>query len=170
MSTHNGTLLLLFRNGHYNARLLGWASTLLVICPFLVTGKIVALLAGENDDNQKDTTSVTNESPSVVINGLSPDFLPLTGLVQLTIWFVLPAGIQMAWLYSRMRVGALGTADGTENAAKLQPTLPLVRCLFQLLAILYVGPSLFQMGRGYRAGDLMATISWLECFFLPFST
>lgn len=115
--------------------LVSFAATFLLLCPFLVAGKIIALLS--------ETSATT----------LPVRYSPDRGLLILAGKLLLPIVFRVAFHHS---------VEARRGTAEEQ-----MRGVMMTLAIVYFGLSLFQIGEGYRAGNLLATISWMECFFLP---
>ena len=141
------------RDGH---RLLAFASTFFLVCPSVVAGKIMALVSTKN----LTTIPGARDFPL--------EFRPSSGLWTLTLRMVLPIGLRLAWVHYQQKFNSTSSSAGR---ALEQPNKgDRVRASLMGLAILYAGPSLFQMGQSYRAGDLMAVISWIECVCLPFSS
>jgi len=136
-------------NAHYfeSSRWLGLSSLLFLMTPFLITGKVMALLSIWSLDGG-------DEAPSIV-HGIA-DFLPSSGLQSLTVFAFLPIGIRTAWYHHNPSIRFASTNIDTARAA------------IMFVSILLAGPSLFQMGQGFRAGELLAVLGWVECFFLPF--
>ena len=129
--------------------LLAFASTFSLVCPSTVAGKIVALLSAKTL-----TTLEGREIPR--------DLLPSTGLGTITIRLVLPVTLRLIWVHYQQKTStepkrASGGGD-------------ILRMCWLGMSILYLSPSLFQMGQSYRSGDLLAAISWIECFCLPFAS
>lgn len=112
------------------------ATTFSLLCPFLVAGKIVALLA------VKDPAS-----------NLPEEYWPDRGLLMLSLKLLLPMALRM--LFHHCLFSKRAQAEETMRAVVLT------------LSIIFWGLSLFQIGQGYQAGDLLATVCWAECLFLP---
>ena len=140
-------------------RLLAFASTFFLVCPSVVAGKIMALLS------MKNLTTIPGAKDFPL------EFRPSSGLWTLTLRMVLPIGLRLAWLHYQQKISTSSSSGrAAVDSCKLPNKGDRVRASLMGLAILYAGPSLFQMGQSYRAGDLMAVISWIECVCLPFAS
>jgi hypothetical protein len=130
-----------------DARLVAFAATFFLACPFLVAGKMMALLSTRK---------------SGVLEGIPAEYLPDTGLVDLTTKLLLPIVLRLCWLHL---VQARPESPSKADMRPVPPSfLDFLRALLMSITTLYMGPSLFQMGQGYRAGELLIVICWLECF------
>jgi hypothetical protein len=139
------------KNGEPNRQelhFLAFGSTLLLVFPFLVAGKLVAILSKHDD------ILLTSETT----NTLGTIYSPSSGLYNLMMRLLLPVGIKLVWLHF---FDARTRYDKTW-VNRIQST----RSVIIALAVAWYGPSLFRMGQGYRGGDLLATVSWMECVVL----
>lgn len=130
-------------------RLLAFASTFSLVCPSVVAGKVVALLSAKTL-----TTLGEREIPQ--------EFLPSTGLGTIVIRLLLPITLRLAWVHSQQKIST--------DPKRAKEWGEILRASLLGMVILYLSPSLFQMGQSYRSGDLIAAISWIECFCLPFAS
>lgn len=148
------------RNGQQDAQLLAFAATFFVICPFLVAGKIVALIS------EPDRAGLIEELSAADID--FADYLPSSGLRAVTIHLLLPIAIRVGWVHFQiLKVGP--NHDDKSEKVDIQPNMVAkLRVASMVVTILFLGPSLFQMGQGFGAGNLLVALSWLECLFLPF--
>lgn len=136
-------------------RQLAFVAALFLISPFLLAGKIIAVLS---------SSSVSDDG----INGLESKFLPTKGFLILAAQLFLPVAIQFVWLDL-----SFTKSDHTETKITKQYQYALrglesMRSISMLLAIVAFGPSAIHMGQGYHAGTLLATLSWLDLFLNPF--
>jgi hypothetical protein len=132
-----------------DARLMAFTSTFFLVCPCIVTGKIMALLS-----------TIRSGAPE----GIPFEYLPDTGLVDLTTKLLLPIALRLGWLHF-VQTRPDDPRPNTPDTRPVPPSfLDFLRALLMTIATLYFGPSLFQMGQGYRAGELLIAICWLECF------
>ena len=132
-----------------DARLVAFASTFALTCPCVVAGKIMALIS-----------TIKGETP----DGIPAEYRPDTGLLDMTTKLLLPIVLRLAWLhYVQTR-----PEEQRSNYADLRPVPPslldFLRALLMSMATVYIGRSLFSIGQGYRAEDLLIAICWLECF------
>ncbi|CAB9525191.1 GPI inositol-deacylase [Seminavis robusta] len=132
-----------------DARLVAFAATFFLACPCLVAGKFMALIA-----------TIGNEG--IVPTDIPEEYLPDTGLGDLTTKLLLPIVMRLGWMHV---VQKRPESSATDEKRVVPPSfLDFARALLMTLAILSYARSLFQIGQGYRAGDLLVAICWLECF------
>lgn len=86
-------------------------------------------------------------------DNLPRQYNPEWGLLLLTAKLLVPVILRVT--YHHCMETRLGDLDEKMRAFHLA------------LVIFYYGYSMFHIGQGYRAGDLLIVLSWLECFFLP---
>lgn len=132
-----------------DARLVAFTSTFFLVCPCIVTGKIVALLS-----------TMRSGAPE----GIPAEYLPDTGLVDLATKLLLPIILRLGWLHFVQTRPDEQSPSKPDTRPAPPSFLDFLRALLMSVATLYFGPSLFQMGQGYRAGELLIAICWLECF------
>jgi len=145
-------LLFLAADGHQEGyRWLAFASTFALVLPFITLGKIIAVIS-------RDSLPLTTDDSRITSLG----FRASSGLWWLVLQVVLPVGLRLVRTHLLLQssnievflVEKMSQAD----KAKAKATLIIILLLAQ-------GPSLFEIGQSYRAGHLVATVSWIELFY-----
>lgn len=144
------------RTRRQGSRLLTFTSTFSLVAPSLVAGKLVALLSA--------TSLKSLGSKTIPVN-----LLPSTGLGTTTIRLLLPLSLRLMWVHYQQKLKPPSVSTVTKSKRVGGMGELLRACLFGFV-ILYLGPSVFQMGQSFRSGELIAAVSWIECLCLPFAS